>query len=637
MEIYGAVLGPIQKNMSMAIKMKKASRPEKTLAAMKEGKGIDMSDPNIADEFTRFMKETDPQGSKTIEQTVELANFDPKKVKGNAEGGRIGYYTGGITDVEPRLDDIGHGADSLMSRTRLMSPGSQATTSTGLNYLLAEDNDNLRVPFKVGGDAGRRAFLKLLATLTGGAAAFKTGILGLGEGTAKKAITETVKQSAGSGMPPPYFFKLVKKIKSMGDDTIATQDRTIAKSMKSKDGKSEYILEEDQVTGDTIIKKVNKQGDDMITDVEIMEYRMGEPVKGKDGKVRTTPNEYEEVTEANMRIEGDTFNDPYYSDGIQQTEIKKILDEVSDVSLEDVPAKADGGRINYSIGGLSKLGITGSSRRFLEKVFGKEKFKNMVENDPELHRGLLEVAEMFRSKDKSGLVEYMQNFLPQMSKKEIEDFIVGSGDISGIEGQLIRLGSGRDYQGKIQMMKEADNVRKLENFDIDGVSKNAEGGRIELKGGGDALKAIIKYFAKDKGIMGSQILKDINLKSLPSSIKNLMSKSEISELQNNRTEYVKHLLNIMKSDKKFLDNVKANTDEAIATAPIGMEDIAKEMAESIKRNAMKENRLERLKIYDKVNPDDAIMDVEVMIKNMTTGKDKRKLQAQGGLTTMLGE
>jgi len=93
----------------------------------------------------------------------------------------------------------------------------------------------------------------------------------------------------------------------------------------------------------------------------------------------------------------------------------------------------------------------------------------------------------------------------------------------------------------------------------------------------------------------------------------------------------------MKSDKKFLDNVKANTDEAIATAPIGMKDFAKEMAESIKRNAVKENRLERLKIYDKVNPDDAIMDVEMMIKNMTTGKDKRKLQAQGGLITMLGE
>jgi hypothetical protein len=48
------------------------------------------------------MKETDPQGSKTIEQTVELANFDPKKVKGNAEGGRIGYQTG--NQVMPAVD-----------------------------------------------------------------------------------------------------------------------------------------------------------------------------------------------------------------------------------------------------------------------------------------------------------------------------------------------------------------------------------------------------------------------------------------------------------------------------------------------------------------------------------------------------
>ena len=626
MEIYGAVLGPIQKNMSMAIKMKKASRPEKTLAAMKEGKGIDMSDPNIADEFTRFMKETDPQGSKTIEQTVELANFDPKKVKGNAEGGRIGYYTGGITDVEPRLDDIGHGADSLMSRTRLMSPGSQATTSTGLNYLLAEDNDNLRVPFKVGGDAGRRAFLKLLATLTGGAAAFKTGILGLGEGTAKKAVTETVKQSAGN-YPPPYFFKLVEKIKFMGDDITekaATKDREIVKRYK------DFEMTEDVATGDIVIKKRNEGSfydqDGIVSD----EYIVYKPGQADEATKMRTVDEYDEYT-VRPDAEGKLRDS---EDGLDS--IDEILEEVGDVDSMTLK-KADGGRIGYNIGGLSKLGITGSSRRFLEKVFGKEKFKNMIENDPELHRGMLEVVEMFRAKDKTGLVEYMQNFLPQMSKKEIEDFIVGSGDISGIEGQLIRLGSGRDYQGKIQMMKEADNVRKLENFDIDGVSKNAEGGRIELKGGGDALKAIIKYFAKDKGIMGSQILKDINLKSLPSSIKNLMSKSEISELQNNRTEYVKHLLNIMKSDKKFLDNVKANTDEAIATAPIGMEDIAKEMAESIKRNAMKENRLERLKIYDKVNPDDAIMDVEVMIKNMTTGKDKRKLQAQGGLTTMLGE
>ena len=50
------------------------------------------------------------------------------------------------------------------------------------------------------------------------------------------------------------------------------------KSLKSKDGKSEYILEQDVSTGDTIIKKINKEGDDMITDVEIMELKKGEDV-----------------------------------------------------------------------------------------------------------------------------------------------------------------------------------------------------------------------------------------------------------------------------------------------------------------------------------------------------------------------
>ena len=67
-----------------------------------------------------------------------------------AKGGRAGYYAGGQAMIEPDLSDIGHGSDSLMARTRLTSPGSQATTSTGLNYLLGEDNDNTRVPFNEG-------------------------------------------------------------------------------------------------------------------------------------------------------------------------------------------------------------------------------------------------------------------------------------------------------------------------------------------------------------------------------------------------------------------------------------------------------------------------------------------------------
>ena len=56
---------------------------------MKAGKGINMSDPVIAEEFTRFMKENDPKGFKDLEEKVELMNFDPKGRKKNAKGGHI--------------------------------------------------------------------------------------------------------------------------------------------------------------------------------------------------------------------------------------------------------------------------------------------------------------------------------------------------------------------------------------------------------------------------------------------------------------------------------------------------------------------------------------------------------------------
>jgi len=304
--------------------------------------------------------------------------------------------------------------------------------------------------------------------------------------------------------------------------------------------------------------------------------------------------------------------------------------------------KADGGRIDFSGGGLAnvlaRLGIKGSSRKFLEKAFGKERFTRMIENDPEMHRGLLEVVEMFRNRDKEGLKMYLQKFLPHMDDAQIEDFIIGDSGTEGLTGQLIRLGSGRDYAGKLEMMRKLDNVKKLEKFDIKNVTKNAEGGRIEMKGGGDALKAIIKFFANKKGVKGSTFLKDINPKVLPEGIENIMGPGHLKALQKNQTDYIESLLQIIKSDKKFLNNLQANTDEAIAQAPIGMEDFAKEITKSIKRDAMKGSRFERMKVYDKIDIDDAIVDVEQMIKNRRVKEsDGRALNASGGLQTMLGE
>ena len=625
-------------------------------------------------------------------QGLTKQKFDPPEDL--AKGGRAGHYTGGMVDVEPSLSDIGHGSDALMARTRLVSPGSQTTTSTGLNYLLAEDNDNIRVPFAGGGSdrmksiaekefetynkirnffnrenflkkrreeieqdrrrleeekygvavaeggrigfqgggMGRRAFLKLLAALTGGVAAAKSGILSLGGKEAgKKAVTETVKKAAGSGQPPPYFFELMETITKNGKEIKSYGERVKQTVAPSKDGKSELLLTEDLNTGSVQIKKIHKEGDDMITKSEEMTYTKNMGDESTQGK---PPDDYEEVTAFNSRIYKDEFNEPDFVDGI---DVESILKEV------DVK-KADGGRIDFSAGGLanvlSRLGIKGSSRRFLEKAFGKENFENMIKNDPDMHRGLLEVVEMFRNRDKEGLKMYMQKFLPHMDDAEVEQFIIGSTpDIEGLTGQLTRLGSGRDYKGKLEMMKKADEVKKLENFDIKNVTKNAEGGRIELKGGGDALKALLNYFAKEAGKKGSDQLRDINPKALGSGIANIMGPEHLKMLRNNQTDYLEHLLNVIKSDKKFLDQNKKLAETMMKDAPEGFEDQAQGIVKMMIEGSMgKGGRLDRLKVYDKIDIDDAIVDVEQMIKNRRVKEsDGRALNASGGLQAMLGE
>ena len=186
----------------------------------------------------------------------------------------------------------------------------------------------------------KRAFLKLMGGVGAGIGALKSGIFtGLGKGAGKQVAKEVAQQTTSS-MPPPYFFKLAEKIKKLGKDTTPTNDRTIAKSLKSKDGTADYVLEEDMVTGDVQIKKINMENDNMINDIEIMEYRTGENVMTKDGKVVTTPHEYDEVTESYSRIYKDDYNAPDYQDGIRVDEIiKEVDDKVPSIKIK----KAGGG------------------------------------------------------------------------------------------------------------------------------------------------------------------------------------------------------------------------------------------------------------------------------------------------------
>ena len=187
---------------------------------------------------------------------------------------------------------------------------------------------------------------------------------------------------------------------------------------------------------------------------------------------------------------------------VQRESLEDFVDDAGGVNPDDprsiddfIPDpedKATGGRVGLKVG---------SGKKFLQKVFGAEKFAEMKTRDPEMYVGLLEIVDMYRKRDKEGLKMYLQKFLPHMDDAEIEDFIRGSDGTEGLVGELIRLGSGRDYAGKIEMMKKANEMRKLDNLEVTEDMKrkpNADGGimRLGLKeGSGMSRRTFMKIFS----------------------------------------------------------------------------------------------------------------------------------------------
>ena len=301
-----------------------------------------------------------------------------------------------MVDVEPSLSDIGHGSDALMARTRLMSPGSQATTSTGLNYLLAEDNDNIRVPFENGknfemylkergeieqkenaerlykeylddmrrkkvmqqkqeaaeggrigfskgklADAARRKFLRLAGAGVGGLAALKAGLINLAKDAGPKVemVKETVSQT------PQYFFDLVSKIKMFGKEGTPISERMNVTNYKN------FELTEDITTGDMRITKQAGDPDGPGYKEEVMEYNKG----GNPMEEGITTESYEEAT-LFPDMDGKMKD---IEDGIESDSIKEIMEELTDSPLDDLKKIVDDfkpmGPTKKASGGIARL------------------------------------------------------------------------------------------------------------------------------------------------------------------------------------------------------------------------------------------------------------------------------------------
>jgi len=114
---------------------------EQILARLQKGNKESLSN-------MRYEKATKAEEAKAAaDENYIMQVFDPEDF---SDGGRAGYYGGGQAMVGEDMSDIGHGSDALMARNMQIAPGGQATTSTGLNYLLGQDNDTARVPYGTG-------------------------------------------------------------------------------------------------------------------------------------------------------------------------------------------------------------------------------------------------------------------------------------------------------------------------------------------------------------------------------------------------------------------------------------------------------------------------------------------------------
>jgi len=199
--------------------------------------------------------------------------------------------------------------------------------------------DGGRIGFKKGMD--RRTFMKMVGGLTA------LPILGKFFKGAEVAAPVAEKAVEATKTVPPYFLKLAEQIKLLGRQFKGPQERINVYSMKGKDGKSELMLTEDVGTGEMQIKKIGKENDEMVTEVQTMEYTPGKAQADETTK-GTPADQYEEYTEYNSRIQKDEFNDPIVEDGIDAEDISKEIKDKFDVEqeiLEEVARdkKASGG------------------------------------------------------------------------------------------------------------------------------------------------------------------------------------------------------------------------------------------------------------------------------------------------------
>ena len=406
-------------------------------------------------------------------------------------GERPGYQNGnGVADEDAERAALGKRVRELMDDGYDIGEAVRKAMEEGY-----ADGGPARQNFSM----GKRAFLKLLGSGFAGIAGLKSGLLGFGKKSAvKKAVTETVKQSAGSGYPPPYFLNLVSKIKNLGDEAprLATKDREKVTTYK------DYTLTEDVTTGEQTIQRMKVLDDGSesyygkpLTEETYMSYKPGKGQADETMKGKTPPDEYEQGT-ALLR------NDKEFA-GEVVDESATISDDVikEGTVFEDTISefgKADGGRIGYNVGkrvfGLMNL---------INKKFGKGTMKVGQTSKPivektQLRRAITDFQN--REKHKTLLDDFNKKYTV---KDEIKISSEQVGSLDEFHADFVKE---TGINVPKENLKQAWNIKKSYPFNTPIIDKN---GKVL---GGEATQ---KMYPKSKKFIVSdedKLTKEINLK-----------------------------------------------------------------------------------------------------------------------------
>ena len=336
-EAYSALSQQFLKNREIK-KMQQFSKPTKTLKSIEDTGTIDISDPNIADEFDTFLRENNPEGYADLEQKIQLDTFDPKGRKKNAVGGlaymlgekpRSEYGAGGGTGAPPityndNVDKSGPGPTmppNTMMNTPAIDPRMlNQGRGTGINIdPRALQNGRLQIPtqgladggrigFKDGGppNPGRRNFMKLMAGL---ASLPVVGKLFKGAKVASKVVP--LKNTTTT--MPAWFPDLV--------------DKFVAKGVRNKidEDMIEYTVKElpdvkmiEKTDGMISVEGKNAYNEDYFIQYEPPGYTV---VDEKTGKAVKTPGEFV-ATDTEYRM---VSPEDYDIDGVNVDDIDEIL------------------------------------------------------------------------------------------------------------------------------------------------------------------------------------------------------------------------------------------------------------------------------------------------------------------------